>query len=156
MSRSVIVAAALIALSANAGADVYKCTVGGKSVFSDVPCARDAKRADGGQDTVTVQQQIDRLELSIKERRERNRIESRQDAEYRARQQALANQIAMDETRAKYEESTKRQRCDRLEIEIRSNQAAIARYLEYGWQKMLTQQEQDLRKNRESFDRDCR
>lgn len=44
IAATAIIAAASLILSSQAFAQVYKCKVNGKSVFSDVPCADDAKK----------------------------------------------------------------------------------------------------------------
>lgn len=69
----------------------YKCVVGGKTVYADAPCAPNAKHVGALEDRLTDDQQIQRLEQSIKERRERNRIDGRQNAEFDAQQRAIAS-----------------------------------------------------------------
>ncbi|HET8799616.1 MAG TPA: DUF4124 domain-containing protein [Marinobacter sp.] len=47
MLKEVIISTVLLlALSVNASAAVYKCTVDGQAVFSDEPCGEDAKKLD--------------------------------------------------------------------------------------------------------------
>lgn len=43
-------------ISQNVAADTYKCSKGGQTVFSDVPCAPGANRVDAHTDTVSREQ----------------------------------------------------------------------------------------------------
>lgn len=137
-------------------AQVYKCVVNGKSVYSDVPCAANARYVGEMHDHVSEDQQVQRLEQSIKERRQRNTIEGRESVEAASRQRAAAAQMAADASQARAAEANRRSRCAGLEYDIKSNQRGTARYRDFGWQQQLTQQENELKANRESYDRDCR
>lgn len=92
------------AMASVAQAQTFKCSVGGKSVYSDTPCARDAKRADAPEDSVPRSEQIARLRQSAVERSERNAIEQRNNAEYWANQSAYERLAAQDAARAAAEE----------------------------------------------------
>lgn len=139
---------ALMSFSALAHAQ-YKCTVNGKSVYSDEPCARDARDVSAAQDRVTREQQIQRLELSIKERQERDRIE---------RREAVEEAIRKDEARRKAEvaAANRKRRCGELRHELKWNERSVARYQDFGWQRSLAQQEAESKRNREAYDRECR
>lgn len=134
----------------------YKCTTNGKTTYSDVPCAHNAKHVGELQDNLTSDQQIQRLQQSLKEQRQANSIDAKNDA-YRRNHERQANDIAAREAaQANAQESARQRRCANLDYDIKNNQRGVARYQDFGWQRSLTQQENELKRNRESYDRDCR
>jgi hypothetical protein len=146
----------LVALAMSAAAlpcmAQYKCVVGGKTVYADQPCAADARHVGELQDQLTNEQRIQRLEQSIKERRERNVIEGREAAVEEEKQRAAQRYIAAEEEQAR----AKRQRCDALAREVRSNQRSVAFYQDLAMQRSLTQRERELKANVETYERECR
>lgn len=142
--------------AATAQAQTYKCVVGGKTVYADVPCAPDARNVGAMQDSLSEDQRIQRLQQSIKERRQRNSIEGQQNAEYEHRDRMLAQQAANEAAQARARESSRQRKCSNLDYDIKSNQRGVARYQDFGWQRSLSQQEAELKSNREAYDRDCR
>lgn len=143
---------ALLLIADTLHAETYRCTVNGQSIYSDVPCATNAQRADALQDRPTEQQQRDRVQQTLKERQQRNRIEARENQEYAARDRALARQLSVEASAA----AEQRRRCAVLQNEIQSNQRSVARYQDFGWQNSLNQQESELKRNRENYERNCR
>lgn len=134
----------------------YKCTVGGKSIYSDQPCARDAQHVGQPHDRVTKDQQIQRLEQSIKERKERNRIERREAIEDAAREEADQAHRQQAARNAQIAAADKKRRCEQLQRDLKWNERSVARYQDFGWQRSLTQQEIEAKRNREAMDRECR
>ena len=148
--------AALLALVAFSAQAQYKCTINGKTVYADAPCAHNAKPVGELQDSLSQQQQIDRLKLSIKERRERNAIDGQKDANYQALERATASQNAAETAQARANESARKQRCATLESSMRYNQRSVALAQDVGWQRTLTQHENELKQRRDAYDRECR
>lgn len=151
-----ITTALVLALAAPLVQAQYKCVVGGKTVYADAPCAPNAKHVGALEDRLTADQQIQRLEQSIKERRERNRIDGRQNAEFDAQQRAIASQAARENAQAAADSRAKAARCTDTQREMRYNQQAQARYKDWGWQNSLSQREAEAKAMRETIDRDCR
>jgi hypothetical protein len=137
MSKLLIALVLLIFVSAAQAQ--YKCVVNGKTVYADEPCAANAKSVGELQDHVTEDQQNQRLRLSIKERRERNQIEVREEAEFRARQRAQTAEDAAESRRKIIEMDIRRQRCD-----------AVLR------QRVFVQDERELRRWTEERDKECK
>lgn len=129
----------------------YKCVTNGVTAYSDVPCSAKAKYVGALEDSTSEAQQEQRLRQSIKERRERNSIESAQEAEFQARQRAMENQVAHENVQA----SAKAGRCASRQRELVSNQRDQARYRDWGWQNSLTQREAEAKAIREGISRDC-
>lgn len=154
--KTLIVALAIALLTQQANAQAYKCIVNGKTVYADHPCAADARSVGALQDQLTEDQQIQRLRQSIKERKERNNIESHQNAEFEAKQRALYQQAASEAAQAEAARSAQQRRCTSLQDDMKWNQRGVARYQDFGWQKSLTQQEQELKRNRDEYERNCR
>jgi hypothetical protein len=146
-----IMAAAPLASSAQ-----YKCTINGKTVYADAPCARDAKPVGELQDSVSKDQQIQRLKQSLKEEQHLGAIERQHGAEVQARERTADRFVANEQAQARAADAAKRQRCANLEYDIKENQRGVARYQDFGWQRSLTQRENELKANRESYDRECR
>lgn len=59
----------LAALAASPALAQYKCTINGKVVYADAPCARDAKPVGALQDSVSKDQEIQRLRQSLSEKK---------------------------------------------------------------------------------------
>jgi len=134
----------------------YKCTVKGKAVYSDAPCAVDARYVGALEDSVSDRAQADAAALQRKQAAQRSAID-RRDAEQTERNQRTANnQFAAEQAHAANAERNRNSRCSSLQYDINANQRGVARYQDFGWQRSLTQQENELKRNREAFDRDCR
>ncbi len=133
----------------------YKCTINGKTVYADAPCARDAKPVGELQDSVSKDQEIQRLKQSLKEQRQRNAIESRQESDSQL-QRATDAQIASEAAQARAAESARRQRCANLEYDMQRNQRTIALGQDVGLQRTITQHENELKRRRDAYDRECR
>jgi len=152
--KSILIGLAILA-SSTAHAQ-YKCTINGKTTYSDVPCAPNAKNVGELQDNLTSDQQIQRLQQSLKEQKQINSIDAKNDS-YRRNYERQANDITSREAaQASAQESARQRRCASLDYDIKNNQRGVARYQDFGWQRSLTQQENELKRNRESYDRDCR
>ena len=134
----------------------YKCIVSGHPVYADMPCGNDAKPVGALEDRVSKDAEIDRLRQSLSERQQRERIEAREDAEYRERQRIMQQNFAAEAAQARSEQASRQRRCADLKNDIDYNRQAVARYQDFGWQRQLTEQERQLRRNQESYDHDCR
>lgn len=134
----------------------YKCTIKGQTVYSDHPCAVDAKHVGSAQDRVTDEQLRQRLQQSIKERRARNAIEEREAAEDAERERVQEDRRAQAAERAEAEKKDRNRRCEQAQRDLRSNDQARARYQDFGWQASLRQREIEARGLRETIERDCR
>lgn len=153
MKKAIILFAALISLPAWAQ---YKCVVNGKTVYADAPCAPNAKHVGELQDQLSEEQQVQRLQQSIKERKERNRIEGQQDAAFESQQRAASRHVSAEQAQARVDESNRQRRCAGLQRDMDYNKQGVARYQDFGWQRSLTEQENQLKRNREAYDRECR
>lgn len=151
----ILIGVLLIAFSPLAAAQ-YKCVVGGKSVYSDAPCAANAKPVGALEDRVSQRQVQDRAALSAKERSERRSIEARQDAEFRAGQYAVGAAMASEQSQQRQAAQAKADRCAGAQREMQDNQRAQARYKDWQWQHSLSQREQEARGIRETMRQDCR
>lgn len=151
-----LIFAVFLASTATGALAQYKCTINGKTVYADAPCARDAKPVGELQDRVSADQQIQRLKQSLAESQQRNAIESGQNAGVQARERATERFVANEQAQARANEAARRQRCANLEYDIKENQRGVARYQDFGWQRSLTQRENELKANREAYDRECR
>lgn len=134
----------------------YKCVVGGKPVYSDAPCAANAKPVGALEDRVSQRQLQDRAALSAKERSERRSIEARQDAEFRAGQYAVGAAMASEQSQQRQAAQAKADRCAGAQQDLQDNQRAQARYKDWRWQNSLSQREQEARGIRETIRQDCR
>lgn len=134
----------------------YKCQVNGKTVYADAPCAANAKHVGELQDQLSDEQQSQRLQQSIKERKERNRIEGRQEAALDSQQRSIQRQVSAEQSQARVDEAARKRRCASLQQDMDYNKQGVARYQDFGWQRQLTEQENQLKRNREAFDRECR
>jgi hypothetical protein len=130
----------------------YKCVIKGQTTYADQPCAVDAQHVGKMQDYVPPEQRIQRQRQSIKERQQRNAVESRERAEY-------AERDAKWEAKMQAERDAERDRnirCADLQRRITNDKRATALYQDVGFQRSLTQRESELRQNQERFDRECR
>lgn len=130
----------------------YKCVVKGQTVYSDHPCAVDAKHVGSAQDRVTDEQLRQRLQQSIKERRERNAIERREAVEDIQREREQEDR----RLQAEADKRDRDRRCEQLRRDLRSNEQARARYQDFGWQNSLRQREAEAKTLRETIGRECR
>ena len=146
----------LAALAASPALAQYKCTINGKVVYADAPCARDAKPVGALQDSVSKDQEIQRLRQSLSEKRQRDALEGRQSSEIQTRERNNERFAANEQAMARDAAAAKQRRCANLEYDIKENQRGVARYQDFGWQRSLTQRENELKANREAHDRDCR
>lgn len=153
MKHAAITLALMLPLCAAAQ---YKCQVNGKTEYSDLPCSSTARYVGELQDNLPREQQIQRLQQSIKERQQRNHIEARNDRDFRASQNAIERQAQIEASQAASAESARQRRCANLQHELKWNQRGVARYQDFGWQRSLTQQEQEMKRNQEAYDRECR
>ena len=134
----------------------YKCVVNGRAIYADTPCGSDARPVGALEDRVSKDAEIERLRQSLSERQQRERIEAREDADYRERQRALQQNLAAEAAQLHSEQASSQRRCAGLQREMDHNRQALARYQDFGWQRQLTEQERQLRRNQESYDHDCR
>lgn len=151
-----IVLQIMLTMCATATAQAYKCTIKGQVVYADAPCAVNAKNVGALEDRVSSEQQLERLQQSTKERRQRNAIEAREEADYQAQRQVLAARAAQEAAQAATAERAKANRCSDAQREMRYNQQAQARYRDFGWQNSLSQRENEAKGLRETIDKDCR
>jgi hypothetical protein len=156
MNKTPVALAIALAICSMASQAQYKCTINGKTVYADAPCARDAKPVRELQDSVSKDQQIQRLQQSLKEEKQRGTLERQQGAEIQARERTTERFVANEQAQARAAEAAKRQRCAGLEYDIKENQRGVARYQDFGWQRSLTQRENELKANRDAYDRECR
>lgn len=156
MNNTPVALAIALAICSMAAQAQYKCTINGKTVYADAPCARDAKPVGALEDSVSQQQQIDRLKQSIKERQARNSIESGQQADYRATELKTANQNATEAAMARANEVNRKRKCANLEYDMQRNQRNIALGQDVGWQRTITQHENELKQRRDTYDHECR
>lgn len=150
-----LIAAFLFVLPIAASAQ-YKCTVNGKAVYSDEPCARDAQHVGKPHDRLTTDQQVQRLQQSIKERQQRNRIERREAMEEAALAEIKQERKEEAKQKAEIAARDRKRRCEQLERDLKWNERSVARYQDYGWQRSLTQQEIEAKRNREAYEKECR
>lgn len=134
----------------------YKCVVGGKTVYADEPCAANARHVGALEDRVDSRAQAEAEMLRRKEAMQRGRIERRENAEFQSQQQAAERYVAAEQQQAAAAERARKQRCAQLEHDMKWNQRGVARYQDFGWQRSLTQQEQELKRNQEAHSRECR
>lgn len=146
----------LILLIPAAACAQYKCTINGKTQYSDHPCAADARYVGALEDNVSERARIDAELIRRGEKIQRNNLERRENETFRGQQRAIENQISAEHAQQVAADQAKKSRCANLEYEIRSNQRGVARYQDFGWQRSLTQQEIELKRNREAYERDCR
>lgn len=130
----------------------YKCTVNGKATYSDLPCAANARPIGELQDRVSQDQQLQAQQQRLNNQRQLGNIEAADEAYRRAH----ARQVASLQAAEAAEAAAKQRRCSSISYDIQNNQRGVARYQDFGWQRSLSQQEAELKRNRELFDRECR
>ena len=147
-----LLAVFLVSLSATASAQ-YKCTVNGKTTYSDAPCAGSQGAYVGKmQDSVSERARMDAELLRRKDAMQRNAIERREAAQFR-RDQELLGQMHADDQASKSAAARQQQRnCANLKRDMTWNKEDIARYQDFGWQRQLTQREIQLKQNREAYE----
>jgi len=134
----------------------YKCTINGKTQYSDQPCAANARYVGALEDSVSERARIDAELLRRKDKVQRNNIDRRDDQAFQSQQRALEQQVAAEQAHQAAAERDRARRCSNLSNEMKWNQRGVARYQDFGWQRSLTQEEQDLKRNREAYERECR
>ena len=152
MRKTVILGLACLLAASNAMAQAYKCVINGKTVYADAPCAQNAKNVGAPEDHLSDERQLQRLQQSIKERRQRNAIESNQESIYLADQRALAAQANAEAVQGR----AKASRCTSMQRELSQNKRSVAFYQDLGMQRSLTRAEQEEKRNYETYDRECR
>lgn len=154
--KRLIVFATILGLSSGQALAQYKCTINGKTVYADVPCAHNAKPVGALEDRVSRDAEVERLRQSLSERRQRDRIEGREDAMLQSQQRAMQQAIAAEADQARADQAARQRRCAYLQNDVTRNRQGVARYQDFGWQRQLTEQENQLRRNQDAFDRECR
>lgn len=134
----------------------YKCTINGKVVYADEPCAPNARHVGALEDRVDAKARAEAEVIRRKEAMQRGGIERRENAEFQGQQRAAARHIEAEQQQAASAERARRARCDQLSRDLKWNERSVARYQDFGWQRALTQQEQEAKRNREAYDRECR
>lgn len=129
----------------------YKCVVNGKAVYSDVPCAANARYVGALEDSVSHQARQDAHELRRKQAIERSQIDREQDYAMRQGQQSLARQAAADDAQAR----AKATRCAEHRRDAANNKRAQARYQDWGWQNSLNNRQQEAKSINDNIFRDC-
>ncbi|MFZ2269065.1 MAG: hypothetical protein WAV95_15930 [Azonexus sp.] len=145
MKRLLILLLTSLVVTAPAHAQ-YKCTISGKTVYSDVPCAANAKPVGALEDQVSRQQQLERQAVIRSERGQLGGIEAEGAAEKRDRGR-VADALA---SRDRAESSAKASRCASAQRDLQSAQRAVAVYKDVAWQNSLNQRraEQDAAERR--------
>lgn len=129
--KRVIVTAALFAAMLPAKAQVYKCLEGGKTVYSEIPCAKEGQQID-----LHVHQpsRADQLRAQAQSRREKA-FNSRVDAENDAAR--LRSRAISDEVQA--QKDAKAAKCSGYESEIKRREATQDKWIS----PALRQQDRD-------------
>jgi hypothetical protein len=156
MRRTALLGLAAAVLWSGAALAQYKCVVGGKTVYADEPCATNAKHVGALEDRVDSRAQADAELLRRKEAMQRGRIDRQENAEFQGQQRAAQRYVANEQQAAADAERARRQRCAQLERDMKLNQRGVARYQDFGWQRSLTNEEQELKRNQEAHSRECR
>lgn len=132
--------------SQQVASQTYKCTVGGKTIYADAPCAANAKSVGALEDRVSRQQQLERQAVIRSERGQLGGIEADSAAEKRDRAR-VADALA---SRDRAEANIKASRCAAAQRDLQSSQRAVAVYKDVGWQNSLNQRkaEQDAAERR--------
>lgn len=118
--RLVFVVFALV--TPHAIGQTYKCTINGRSVYSDFPCSTSARRVDAGQDTVTAAEQAEVKERLRREKKEAARVDAEAAIDQADRERSGAAAAGARDQ--------KKLRCQQLQETARSarNEAATYRY----------------------------
>lgn len=150
MRRTLLFALLLASTAPVALAQTYKCSVGGKAVYSDAPCSGPGPgvRVDSGADSVSQRREIDALRRSLSEKQQLQRIE-REKAADDARFNAQAAAVAAEDRR---QAAAKASRCASAQSDKTTNDRRVARYQDWGWQNSQNQ----ARAERETAERRVR
>jgi len=95
-------------LSCSAHADLYKCLVDGKPIFSERPCAPNAQKISGDDGTISKERQEQAAEVARRERLHSENIDLQKRVDSLERQQR--NQTPTQQT----SKESKKARCDKL------------------------------------------
>ena len=119
----------------------YRCAVGGKTTYSDVPCSANAQAVGAMQDQVTYEQRLDRARVNAREGRQLGPIESEKALD-NMRHQRMGDAVAAQERAGQRERSSN---CNRARSDKRWADRSVAIYKDAGWQNSLNQakREQD-------------
>lgn len=129
----------------------YKCTVNGKTTYSDAPCAANARYVGALEDNVSARARADAELLRRKEAIERGQIDRQQNNDLRQTQRALTQQAAAEDAAAR----AKSARCADHQRDLASNKRAQARYQDWGWQNSLNNRQQEAKAINDNMFRDC-
>lgn len=152
--RLVVVFAAL--LFSTAAQAQYKCTVNGKTAYSDVPCAANARYVGALEDNVSSQSRADAEAFRRRQAAQRRAIERSEAIQADRNQRAVNNQLAAEAAQARANEAARQRNCANLESAMRQNQRRIAVGQDIGWQRTISQNEAELKQNREAYEHNCR
>ena len=133
----------------------YKCVINGKTVYADAPCAPDARHVGRLEDRVSAEQHRDRQILTARQKAERDRIETREERQLRADQEALADQRQRQAKRAADEKRERAYRCDSARRELRRAERAGAAYQDLQMRRSAQLRENEIRELRGTVDREC-
>ncbi len=137
---------ALLAAPGLAAAQTYKCSIGGKFVYSDAPCSGPGARVDSGGPDQRAENEA--LRRALSEKQQLQRIE-RQKAADDARFNAEAAAVAAEDRRAAQARAS---RCNAAQSDKAYNDRRVARYQDWGWQNSQNQ----ARAEREAAERRMR
>ena len=148
MKKLLIAAAIVFSVPAMAQ---YKCTINGKTTYSDAPCASNARYVGALEDSVSQSARQDAEQLRRKQAVERAQIDRDQDLAMRQGQQTLARQAAAEDAQAR----AKATRCAQHRQDMANNKRAQARYQDWGWQQSLNNRQQEAKSINDNMFRDC-
>lgn len=135
----------------------YKCTINGKTAYSDQPCTGSGGYVGKMEDSVSTRARMDAEVLRRREAIQRGNIERRDAAQFRRDQELLGQMHAEDQANKSAAARQQQRNCANLKRDMTWNKEDIARYQDFGWQRQLTQQEIQLKQNRESYEQQgCR
>jgi hypothetical protein len=148
---SIALAVAGMIYSASAMAQ-YKCSINGSTVYSDTPCAANAKSVRAPQDSVTEEQYLRKRIQTLQDERRKAHIERREayDDEINAAQSAQRKQAQAQAS------DDKKRRCADLQREIASGKRALARYEDFRMPASHRQRQNELIENEDRYRRECR
>lgn len=149
--RHVLIYTMLLVAATSAQADTYKCMVNGRPVYSDVPCAANARRADALEDNVPTSREIDRLRQSLKEERQLRRMDSDKradDAQYNRR-------AAIADAQDRQAEAAKAARCSSARQALARAEHNIALYQDLTMQASLNRATAEKKAAEDRVFREC-
>lgn len=89
----------LLVVSSSANAGTYRCVQGGKTIYSDVPCAHDASRVDAGADSVDRRQRREAENVNYRTQNQLRELQYEQErAKYSAPRAAQFGGTGSDRT----------------------------------------------------------